>query len=209
MKKIVLIVGALAFLSFGITLTKSEIKEFEKECEAGNFEACGAAGIFYEHPVELGGSASDRDYNKTLYYFKKACDRNLYAACLEIGAMYVREEGVKADYKKAMKLFNKACKGGEMEACSNLGFMYQYGKGVKVDKIRAIEYYKKACNAENWGGCGNLAVILEESGDKASAVQYYKKSCELGKNEEDLFNPEKNVLQRFCKRYEILKKLAD
>ena len=43
MKKIVLIVGALAFLSFGITLTKSEIKEFEQECEAGNFEACGAA----------------------------------------------------------------------------------------------------------------------------------------------------------------------
>ena len=116
---------------------------------------------------------------------------------------------VKSDYKKYMKLFNIACKGGEMEACSNLGFMYQYGKGVKVDKIRAIEYYKKACNAGNWGGCGNLAVILEESGDKASTVQYYKKSCELGKNEEDLFNPEKNVLQRFCKRYEILKKLAD
>ena len=108
MKKIILGLVLLGSLAFGITFSKEQVKQFVQNCEAGDFEACSYAGALYKNPTKFGGNASDRDYKKVLYYFKKACDGNVYEACSDLGVMYFDGKGVKKDYKKAVELFDKA-----------------------------------------------------------------------------------------------------
>ena len=204
MKKIILALVLLGSLTFGITFSKEQVKEFEQNCEAGDFEACSYAGALYKDPTEFGRNASDRDYKKTLYFYEKACDGNVYEACSDLGTMYFDGKGVKKDYKKAAEIFNKACD-GDAGSCSNLGIMYATGKGVKMDITRAMGYYIRACDAGVWIACGNLASVLEACSDKARAVQYYKKACELGRKEEFLSNEDRSSLQMACDKYDILK----
>ena len=204
MKKIILALALLGSLAFGITFSKEQVKEFEQKCEAGDSQACGYAGAFYKLPTEFGGNSSDRDYKKVLYYYKKACDGNVYEACSDLGAMYHSGKGVKKDYKKAVELFDKACDGGYADGCSNLGYMYDYGKGVKMDITRAMGYYRRACDAGSWVACRNFASGLQASGDRARAAQYYKKACELGKKG-FVVSEDKDYLQNACDKYDILK----
>lgn len=72
MKKIILGLALLGSLAFGITFSKEQVKQFEQNCEAGDFEACSYAGALYKDPTEFGRNASDRDYKKTLYFYEKA-----------------------------------------------------------------------------------------------------------------------------------------
>ena len=203
MKKIILGLALLGSLAFGVTFSKEQVKEFEQKCEAGDSQACGYAGAFYQEPTEFGGNVSDRNYKKVLYYFKKACDGDYYAACSDLGTMYLSGEEVKKDYKKAIELLDKACKGGY--GCNNLGVMYANGKGIKRDEIRAMGYYRRSCDAGNWLACGNFASHLENGGDRSRAAQYYQKACELGKKQPLLFDEDKNHFQHFCDKYDILK----
>lgn len=205
MKKIILTLALLGSLAFGETQFQSQRKQFEQKCEAGDSQACGYAGALYKLPTELGGNASNRDYKKTLYFYKKACDENVYMACSDLGAMYFIGEGVKKDYKKAAELFNKACDGGEADSCNNLGIMYTNSKGVKMDITRAMGYYRRACDAGSWVACGNFASGLQADGDRVRAVQYYQKACELGKKDPPLFDYKKDYLRKCCDKYDILK----
>ena len=205
MKKIILGLALLGSLAFGITFSKEQVKQFEQNCEAGDFEACSYAGALYKNPTLFGGNASDRDYKKALYYFKKACDGNDYVACSDLGAMYHGGKGVKKDYKKAVELFDKACDGKFADGCNNLGYMYANGKGVKRDVTRAMGYGRRACDAGSWVACGNFASVLEAGSDRARAAQYYQKACEMGKNDPGLFGYLKDYLQEFCDKYDILK----
>ncbi len=205
MKKIILGLALLGSLAFSETEFQPLRKQFEQKCEAGNLEACGYAGTLYKHPTVFGANASDKDYKKVLYYYKKACNGNDYIACSDLGIMYENGEGVKKDYKKAIELFDKACNSGIEYGCNNLGKMYAYGKGVKIDITRAMGYFRRACDASSWMACGNFASLLEDGSDRARAVQYYQKACELGKKESPSLNNEKNFLQKFCDKYDILK----
>ena len=205
MKKIILGLALLGSVAFGITFSKEQVKQFEQKCEAGDSQACGYAGALYKNPTEFGGNASDRDYKKTLYFYKKACDVNDYMACSDLGAMYFDGKGVKKDYKKAVELYNKACDGKFADGCNNLGYMYANGKGVKRDVTRAMGYGRRACDAGSWVACGNFASVLEAGGDRARAAQYYQKACEMGKNDPGLFGYLKDYLQEFCDKYDILK----
>ena len=205
MKKIILGLALLGSLAFGITFSKEQVKQFEQNCEAGDFEACSYAGALYKDPTEFGRNASDRDYKKTLYFYKKACDGNVYEACSDLGAMYFDGKGVKKDYKKAVELFNKACDDGDAGSCSNLGIMYANGTGVKMDITRAMGYYRRACDAGVWIACGNFASVLEAGGDRVRAAQYYQKACEMGKKDPALLDYEKDYLREYCDKYDILK----
>lgn len=205
MKKIILALALLGSLAFGETQFQSLRKQYEQKCEAGDSQACGAAGVLYRLPTKYGGNASDRDYKKVLYYFKKSCDGNDYAACSDLGYMHDNGIGVKKDYKKAVELFDKACNGGIADGCNNLGHMYAHGKGVKMDMTRAMGYARRACDADSWTACGNFASVLEAGGDRARAAQYYKKACELERKEEFLSNEDRSSLQMTCDKYDILK----
>ena len=204
MKKIILGLALLGSLAFSETEFQSLRKQFEQKCEAGDPEYCGHAGALYHSPTELGGDASDRDYKKTLYFYKKACDGNVYEACSDLGGMYAEGKGVKKDYKKAITLWAKACDGGNAGSCSNLGVMYANGKGVKKDMTRAMGYYRRSCDMGDWIACGNFAAQLEIGGDRARAAQYYKKACELGKKG-FIVSEDKDYLQNACDKYDILK----
>ncbi|WP_298961078.1 tetratricopeptide repeat protein [uncultured Campylobacter sp.] len=205
MKKIILGLALLGSLAFGETQFQSLRKQYEQKCKAGNLEACGDAGAFYKLPTKFGGNSSDRDYKKVLYYYKKACDGNVYMICSDLGAMYEDGEGVKKDYKKAIELYNKACDGGVVDGCSNLGYMYTHDKGVKRDMTRAMGYFRRACDAGSWVACGNFASVLEAGGDRVRAAQYYQKAYELGKKDSPSLDHEKDYLRKYCDKYDILK----
>ncbi len=182
MKKIILGLVLLGSVAFSETEFQSSRKQFEQKYEAGDSQACGYAGAFYQAPTLFGGNASDRDYKKILYFYKKACDGNIYKACSDLGWMYDNGKGVKKDYKKAVELYNKACDGGLAENCNYLGNMYAVGEGVKKDYKKAVELYNKACDGNFAGGCNNLGYMYGNGKgvkmDMTRAMGYYRRACD-------------------------------
>ena len=55
---------------------------------------------------------------KSIPYFKKACDLNNSIGCGMMGSFYQEGSYVKQDYKKALNYYNKACMIGDSTACS-------------------------------------------------------------------------------------------
>ena len=162
MKKIILGLALLGSLAFSETEFQSLRKQFEQKCEAGDPEYCGHAGALYHSPTELGGDASDRDYKKTLYFYKKACDGNVYEACSDLGGMYAEGKGVKKDMTRAMGYYRRSCDMGDWIACGNFAAQLEIGG----DRARVAQYYKKACEL------GKKGFVVSEDKD------YLQNACD-------------------------------
>jgi hypothetical protein len=61
-------------------------------------------GVLY-----LNGKIVPRSYNKSIYYFQKACRLGGKHACDNIAVMYLRGVGVELNLIKASMFFKKAC----------------------------------------------------------------------------------------------------
>ena len=143
-KVVVLLVCAVVLLVGDTVLDKSGIESSfdpKKDYEQGE--------AFY----------NNKEYDKAVELYKKACDGGKMSGCFNLGIMYASGNGVEKDFKKAAELLKKACDGGEMFGCSNLGFMYAHGNGVEKDFKKAAELYKKACDGGNMHGCRSLDII--------------------------------------------------
>ena len=116
MKKVVVLLVCVVVLLVGDTvLDKSGIESSfdpKKDYEQGE--------AFY----------NNKEYDKAVELYKKACDGGKMSGCYNLGVMYTNGNGVEKDLGKAAQLYKKACNGGEMLGCRNLGIMYDNGNGV-------------------------------------------------------------------------------
>ena len=104
---------------------------------------------------------NNKEYDKAVELYKKACDGGEVRGCSNLGVMYEYGNGVEKDFGKAAELSKKACDGGDMLGCSNLGSMYASGNGVEKDSDKAAELFKKACNDGEMLGCRNLGIMYD------------------------------------------------
>jgi TPR repeat protein len=121
------------------------------------------------------------DLQKLAYEcFRKAAERGLLAAKIEIGFCYKRGDGVEKDLTKAIEIF-KSTK--DPVAYYELGFHYFFGDGVNKNLNIAFKYWKKAasrsmtkaeyrlglCYLNAWGTDKNLKlakIYFQRAADK-------------------------------------------
>ena len=94
--------------------------------------------------------------------YRAQCDRGDAVACLVLGLMYAKGEGVTKDFTQAVALYRKACDGGAAVGCFNLGWMYHFGNGVKQSDTDALNYFGKACDLKDELGCENYARLKKK-----------------------------------------------
>ena len=79
---------------------ESNIKKQHQKCMNGNSSICSQlAGVYKEH----------KDYNKTITYYRKACEKNELSACSDLADLYYYGEEIAQDYDKAQQYFEKLC----------------------------------------------------------------------------------------------------
>jgi len=124
---------------------ESNIKKQHQKCMNGNSSICSQlAGVYKEH----------KDYNKTITYYRKACEKNELSACSDLADLYYYGEEIAQDYDKAQQYFEKLCTNEDGYGCYSIGYMHESGDGnLSRDKKKALSYYEKACRIGHEDGC--------------------------------------------------------
>ena len=91
-----------------------------------------------------GSNCMPLNYEKALFYYRKAVELGSSTAETNIGLMYQNGQGVQQDYGEAYHWYRKAAKHGNTDGQYHLGYMYQFGYGVKQSNKNAIKWYKEA-----------------------------------------------------------------
>ena len=63
------------------------------------------------------GKGTKQDYQKALYWHKKAAEQGEANSMGQLGMMYMKGEGVKQNDKQAVYWIEKACSAGDQRVC--------------------------------------------------------------------------------------------
>ena len=96
-------------------------------------------GYGYQH-----GVCVDQDYEKALFWYRKAANQGNDRAQSRLGDMYSEGLGVEQDYEEAAKWYRKSADQNYGGAQYALGAMYSEGLGVEQDYEEAIDLLSKA-----------------------------------------------------------------
>src|SRR3989442_733325 len=93
--------------------------------------------------IQLAAQQSEVD-RKLLAEIRAEAEKGDAAAQFNLGACYVKGEGVAKDEMEAVKWYRKAAEQNHALAQYNLGVCYAFGKGVAKDAMEAVNWYRKA-----------------------------------------------------------------
>ena len=179
--KIIILTNILCFSVF-LNANILPITKIKKGCENGVAKDCSLLAFYLELDSIL-----NNDYNKTIYYYKKAC-RLDYKECGGLAGLYATGKGVNRDIQKSFTLYNKACENGSMSSCLQIGMMYQEGIFVKVDYKKSLNLFKKVClsnSPSKFDGCYLLGNLYKNGFGVHKninyAIKYFKEVCDKGK----------------------------
>ena len=96
-------------------------------------------GYGYQH-----GVCVDKDYEKALFWYRKAANQGNDRAQSRLGDMYSEGLGVEQDYEEAVKWYRRSADQNYGGAQYALGAMYSKGLGVEQDYEKAIDLLSKA-----------------------------------------------------------------
>lgn len=131
------------------------------------------------------GQGAERNLDRALLRFEKACNMDHYLGCRNAGDILINPPfRMTQNFLRAEVLYTKACENGNALGCFGIGWLNDKNHLPNASIELAETYYRQACSNNVAGACNNLAIILptEGRGDdvliEASALQ--KKACELG-----------------------------
>lgn len=96
-------------------------------------------GYGYQH-----GVCVDQDYEKALFWYRKAANQGNDRAQSRLGDMYSEGLGVEQDYEEAAKWYRRSADQNYGGAQYALGAMYSKGLGVEQDYEKAVDLLSKA-----------------------------------------------------------------
>lgn len=164
----------------GIVDPAEQAAAFDKQCVAGDLEACRQLATDY-----LEGKGVSQDLRRATTLFAQACYGNNMPACNALALAYSEGIGIPKDPQRAIESYQKACDGGYTPACRNLGLVFRDGRGVPADLARAELLLDKACRGGVPFACtnaGDLEAMLavKSPGRMKRAVAHYKHGCDSG-----------------------------
>lgn len=134
-------------------------------------------GILY-HSYET--DDGNFEYDKALYWYKRAADHGSDTACSYVGEMYLNGEGVEKDEKQAFEWFKKAHERGSVSGTTLYAKCFMEGLGVAQDKAKGIELYTRAARYDSDAQYALGLCYLEGDGvkrDLDKAVSYLEKAA--------------------------------
>ncbi|MGP0059645.1 MAG: lysozyme inhibitor LprI family protein [Beijerinckiaceae bacterium] len=155
------------------------------EARVATLEASVVAGSPTSGTLQDGDVAYRRgDYATALKCFRPLAERGDATAQTDLGAMYVKGQGVARDYAEAVRWYRKATDQGYAIAQFNLGGMYVNGLGVPQDYALAADWFRKAADQGYAAAQSNLGVMYQSgqgmSTDYAEAVKWFRKAADQG-----------------------------
>lgn len=126
----------------------------------------------------------EKNYNKALINYEKACNKGSFKGCYDLGNIYSKGKIVEKNlekaeifYKNAAEYSEKYCKtNSNSEACIMAAKLYEAGSGVTKDLNIADSFYTKACDLNNAAACFYLARINADN--IKSFISYADKACQ-------------------------------
>jgi uncharacterized protein len=126
------------------------------------------------------GADVDRDYEHAADLFERACDNDIWSACVELGAAFEKGHGRTRDPARAAALFSSACDHRDGEGCRSLGALYARGAGVHMSRERSFDLYRRGCALGTRDACFEEAVrIFQGDGTQKDEVEGEKRLDDL------------------------------
>ena len=155
-----------------------------------------------------GDGGVDQDFEKAVYWCRKAANQGHIRAQSELGYCYFAGEGVAKDYKQAVMWLSKAAKEGYAEAQDYLALCYSNGYGVPKDEKLAFDWYNKAADQGFAASQYSLGIAyyhgLGVKQDYELSVYWLRKSEENGFDSKGwLFKAENRLKEETERKKEI------
>jgi len=88
------------------------------------------------------GSGMDQNWEKAVYWYRRAAEQGHVRAQLQMGIAYQKGRGVERDNAVAVEWFRRAAEEGtQSKAMLELGTAYRDGKGVEKDPVTAMMWF--------------------------------------------------------------------
>jgi hypothetical protein len=82
-----------------------------------------------------------------------ACDQGWPVGCEDLGAIFLKGDGVPRDPGRAAVSFERSCDLGLATACANLGLMHYSADGLPKDEQKGLDYLQRACDLGQAQAC--------------------------------------------------------
>ena len=142
-----------------------------------------ALGAILQIPVGVVAQESEKNVQRMASVKAKANSGDPRAQS-ELGAAYLRGEGMPANNAEAIKWFRKAAEQGDAVAQDWLGQIFAMGYGVPVDNLEAEKWLRRAAEQGDALGQFGLAAMYSEgkgvSKDEAEAFKWLSKAADQG-----------------------------
>lgn len=103
---------------FAKKLQPENLVIYQDQCTLEHSLSCLKLGLYYEYSEE-------KDINKSLIYYKKACDLDQTSGCFATAEIHRWGKNGVLDIQKALKFYQKGCKLGDRMSCSMVEIITQ------------------------------------------------------------------------------------
>ncbi|MFA7495770.1 MAG: sel1 repeat family protein [Acidithiobacillus sp.] len=109
------------------------------------------------------GQGKIQNYQKAVYWFKKAAQGGNASAKNNLGVAYNHGQGVPKNHAKAFYWYRQAAIQGNPSGETNLGVAYYEGVGVKSNTPNALHWWKKAAAQGDHRAQSYLSVVQQNA----------------------------------------------
>ena len=151
--------------------------DLEKQAREGDPIAQNRLGWNYQKGIGV-----PQDYQKAIYWYRKAADQGHLDGQKNVGWMYHQGLGVPKDMAQAAHWYEKAATQGDANAQNNLGSLYNTGNGLEKDPAQAVYWFQKAADQGNVRARNSLGWNYQKGigvpQNYQKAVYWYKKAAD-------------------------------
>ena len=142
---------------------KGRLARAEKRCISGEEYECNLAGAYYGR-----GKGTEKNPAEAQKYYLLGCERNLGAACGNLGLMHYSGEAGKKDDEAAFAMIKKSCELKYLNGCADYSSFLRVGIGTDPDLTLSRKIAATACNDGSPQACHTYgqAAIRGQGGEK-------------------------------------------
>ncbi len=133
------------------------------------------------------GLGTEKSAAQAAIWYRRAADRGLLDAEVQLAELYEDGDGVPKDDAEAARLYAKAAEHENVEAQYHLGLMYEDGRGVAKNLSKAIDLYRRASDRGNCDAANNLGALFltGDAGrkDETEAFKLFRSAATYGSAE--------------------------
>ncbi len=154
--------------------TPSTLSQAQRDCDAGDTQACTSVGLILSDP-----DGDGQDVFLSLRYLQRGCRAKDATACGRLALIYFDGAGdVAADRATAGRFAMDACAVQDRTGCEVAEAIFADAASDRFDAEKALRYRRANCDFGTWRSCEDLARIYYNLEEFAPAEQVATKACD-------------------------------